>query len=289
MPVSGVPVRVFISYAHDDPAHDDRVRGFWLFLRANGVDARLDLPAAERRVDWAQWMTRQVRDADRVLVIASPKYKQRGEGDAGPDEGRGAQWEAGLIREIFYADQQAGLQRVLPVVLPGCSADDIPLWLGPKSTTHYLVSDFTVAGAETLLRLLTGQPWETEPPLGTVPFLPQRGAGAPVAMPDRPGLRTEVVIEAAVSGEGKLDSAVWVAGSAVCRRLAPLPGYGARCGCLGWLPGTGWPMRAAAWPRRCLMTPLSGCWPGCCTGCPPATRWRWCSRQTARRCPCRWS
>ncbi len=62
MPVSGVPVRVFISYAHDDPAHDDRVRGFWLFLRANGVDARLDLPAAERRVDWAQWMTRQVRD-----------------------------------------------------------------------------------------------------------------------------------------------------------------------------------------------------------------------------------
>lgn len=43
-----VPVRVLISYAHDDQAHMERVREFWLFLRANGVDARLDLPAAEQ-------------------------------------------------------------------------------------------------------------------------------------------------------------------------------------------------------------------------------------------------
>ena len=76
------PVRVFISYAHDDEAHQERVRGFWLFLRANGIDARLDLPAAERRLDWAQWMTRQVRDADRILVVASPEYRRRAEGDA---------------------------------------------------------------------------------------------------------------------------------------------------------------------------------------------------------------
>ena len=60
----------------------------------NGIDASLDLPAAEERVDWAQWMTREIRDADHVLVIASPEYKRRGEGDAGPDEGRGVQWEA---------------------------------------------------------------------------------------------------------------------------------------------------------------------------------------------------
>src|SRR5437016_3040745 len=84
-----VPVRVFISYAHDDAVHEERVRQFWLFLRAQGVDARLDLPAAEQRVDWAQWMTQEVRDADRVLVIASPEYKKRAEGDAGPGEGRG--------------------------------------------------------------------------------------------------------------------------------------------------------------------------------------------------------
>ena len=121
-------------------AHEDRVRDLWVFLRAKGMDARLDLPAAEQRLDWAQWMTQEVRDADWVLVIASPEYKRRAEGDAAPDEGRGVQWEARLIREVFYTDQEAGLRRFLPVVLPGCSADDIPLWLAPASASHYLVT-----------------------------------------------------------------------------------------------------------------------------------------------------
>src|SRR4029077_2705742 len=76
-----------------------------------------------------------------------------------------------------YADQQTGLQRFLPVVLPGCSADGIPLWLGPASTTHYIVGEYTVAGADKLLRLLTGQPWETEPPVGPVPVLLPRYPG----------------------------------------------------------------------------------------------------------------
>jgi hypothetical protein len=134
----------------------------------------LDLPAAEQRVDWAQWMTLQLRDADWVLAIASPEYKRRSEGDALPGDGRGVQWEGRLIRELFYANQDEGLRRMLPVVLPGCSADDIPLWLAPVSATYYLVSDYTVGGAEKLLRVLTGQPWETEPPLGTLPTLPPR-------------------------------------------------------------------------------------------------------------------
>lgn len=37
--------RVFISYAHDDQKHVDRVRDFWSFLRSCGIDAELDLPA----------------------------------------------------------------------------------------------------------------------------------------------------------------------------------------------------------------------------------------------------
>ena len=123
-------------------------------------------------------MTREVRDADRVLVIASPAYKQRAEGDAGPGEGRGVQWEARLIRDLFYADQQAGLRRFLPVVLPGCSPADIPLWLAPASATYYQVGEFTVAGAEDLLRVLTGQPGVLEPPLGTAPVLPPRAGGS---------------------------------------------------------------------------------------------------------------
>jgi hypothetical protein len=217
-----VPLRVFVSYAHDDAAHVEQVRDFWLFLRANGIDARLDLPAAEQRQDWAQWMTRGVRDADRILVVASPAYRRRGEGDARADEGRGVQFEGRLIRDRFYADQDAGLRQVLPVVLPGGSADDLPLWLFPAAATHYAVTDYTVAGAEPLLRVLTGQPREITPVLGAVPYLPSRGA-VPLTRQAPPALRTRVVIEARVSDDGRIRSAVWLGGSLLCQRQEPLP------------------------------------------------------------------
>jgi hypothetical protein len=105
----GAARRVFISYAHepDDPCHRDLVREFWLFLRANGIDARVDLTGEEVRRDWAQWMTTQIRAADFVLVVSSPSYRIRAEGGEAPSRGRGVQWEARQIRDRLYADQEA--------------------------------------------------------------------------------------------------------------------------------------------------------------------------------------
>ena len=87
------------------------------------------------------------------------------------------QWEARLVRDAFYNNQHA-LSRFLPVVLPGQSVDGVPDFLGPHICTVYTVTDFTVAGAEPLLRLLTRQPEETEPPLGTPPVLRARAPAA---------------------------------------------------------------------------------------------------------------
>lgn len=164
----------FISYAHDNQKHVDQVRAFWKFLRSCGIDGQLDLPAGERRQDWALWMLRGIRDSRHVLVVASPEYKRRAEGDAPVDEGMGVRWEALLLRNLVYNDPVAALDRIIPVILPGGSAADLPVWLGGSSHTHYPVEEFTVAGGEKLLRLLTGQPYETVPPLGPVPELPPR-------------------------------------------------------------------------------------------------------------------
>ena len=141
------PPRVFISYAHDSDDHLEAVRDLWILLRENGVDARIDRVAAEQRQDWTLWMEEQVAAADRILVVAPPAYKQRAGHEADPDQGRGVQYEARLIRNLFYANQ-SDLQRFLPVVLPGGSTDDVPTFLSPAIATVYQVSAFTVPGAE---------------------------------------------------------------------------------------------------------------------------------------------
>jgi TIR domain/SEFIR domain len=156
---AGTPTRVFISYAHDSAEHEDAVRELWLLLRRYGVDATLDKPAAERRQDWPLWMLDQVRQADYVLVIASSAYRSRAEGLATADEARGIQFEAALIREELYKNREQNFGRFLPVVLPGHSVEEIPLFLGPTTGSIYRVAELTETGIGPLLRLLTEQPW----------------------------------------------------------------------------------------------------------------------------------
>ena len=185
-PGDGEPVRVFISYAYESDEHVAAVRDLWVFLRSQGIDARLDLPEAERRQEWPSWMLEQVRDARYVLVVASPAYKRHSEGVRTADDRRGVQFESRLIREFFYRDQAAGMERFLPVLLPGVSVECIPEFLSPAFMTYYRVDSMTVAGCEALLRVLTGQPYEVEPPLGPVPVLAPRAPERQPAREPRP-------------------------------------------------------------------------------------------------------
>jgi len=164
--------RVLISYAHESPERDARVEHLYELLRENGVDAQLDVIAAEEPQDWVLWMTDEIRRAEQVLVIVSPVYKRRFERTGQTGEGLGVQWEGRLIRNSIYRDQAGGQAKFLPVLLPGADVEDIPDVFQPDGGTHYRVDDFTVAGAERLLRLLTRQPARIAPDLGPVPHLP---------------------------------------------------------------------------------------------------------------------
>jgi tetratricopeptide (TPR) repeat protein len=120
-------------------------------------------------------MADQIREADYILVIASPAYRQRAQGQSGQQAGRGVQWEARLIRDAFYNDP-LGVNRFMPVVVPGQTIDGVPDFLAPATTTIYHVDSFTLSGAEALLRVLLDQPIDIEPPLGQQPPLPSRPA-----------------------------------------------------------------------------------------------------------------
>jgi len=165
--------RVFVTYAHDSAEHVDLVLRFATLLRRDaGVDVHLDQWYDDGPRDWSAWAGEQIREADFILAVASPAFRLRTEGLAPTGEGRNVQYEAALIRDRLTRDLAEQTRRILPVVLPGRSVAELPAFLRPHTTTHYLVDALTVDAAEHLLAALRG--------VARVP-LPKRGtlAGGP--------------------------------------------------------------------------------------------------------------
>jgi hypothetical protein len=201
---------VLISYAHDDDGHCERVRQLWALLRSVGVDARLDVLAEVEQPYWPDWMSEQVRF---VVVVASPAYRRRAESREEPGAGHGVRWEAQALKDLLHANPEAFGRKVALVVLPGGSVEGFPDWMSPWGRTRHVVSEFTVAGAESLVRLLTGQPLDVEPPLGAAPRLRPRPVSALGAA--SPPLRTQLLIRAEVR-DGLVSSQVSLAGTPLC-------------------------------------------------------------------------
>ncbi|MFE3259452.1 SEFIR domain-containing protein [Nocardia sp. NPDC059091] len=177
-----------MTYSHDTKEHKELVRQFATFLREDaGIDVHLDLWYDTERRDWSSWAIDQLTRADFILVIASPEYKRRAEGSAAPDEGRGAQFEAAILRNELTRNLFEQTRRILPVVLPGRSIDEIPIFLTGYSATRYVIEEFTVDGITDLLVAFTG---EGEHPLPTrgdwigSPFA-RRSRATPVSGPVR--------------------------------------------------------------------------------------------------------
>ncbi|MGM1058561.1 SEFIR domain-containing protein [Saccharothrix sp. Mg75] len=149
--------RVFISYSHDTPEHQQQVHRLATFLRMRmGLDVHVDLWYDNVRRDWSLWAIEQLSEANFILVIASPKFKQRADGMASPHEGRGAQFEAAILRDNLTRNLKEQTERILPVVLPGRSIEEIPIFLNAYSTTRFEISEFTEDGVADLIAAITG-------------------------------------------------------------------------------------------------------------------------------------
>jgi SEFIR domain-containing protein len=164
--------KVFVSYAHESAEHEAQVLEFATFLRGVGVAADLDVWSDHQRQDWYSWAIREMTAANFVVVVASARYRAVGDGSGPAGENRGVQSEAALLREQVYADRATWLAKVLPVLLPGHTTDEIPLFLQPHSASNYPVPSFDVAGAGNLLRVIFGKPGHPAPAVGTEPALP---------------------------------------------------------------------------------------------------------------------
>lgn len=174
------PVPVFISYSRDSAEHANRVAQLASLLRADGVDVEVDLWVESPPEGWPQWMERQIRRAQFVLIICTEAYSRRAEGVDLAQRGRGACWESLLAYQHIYEANSTN-QRFIPVVFSVEDEQHIPVPL--RSFTCYNLS--SVDGYQKLYRRLTSQPLRMKPRLGRIKELaaaPTEGEDASFTM-----------------------------------------------------------------------------------------------------------
>lgn len=160
------PIKVFISYSHDNEEHGQRVRALSDRLRIDGIDCRIDQYEVAPPKGWRRWMEDQIKWADFVLMVCSETYHRRVQGREKTGQGLGATYEATLLLDQLY---ESGMRnsRTIPLLFAGAETTQIPLPL--RTYTCYYLDANDEAYEEqyqALYRHLTGQPRIEAPPLG---------------------------------------------------------------------------------------------------------------------------
>jgi tetratricopeptide (TPR) repeat protein len=164
------PPKVFISYSHDSPEHEDRVLDLAKRLvEKDGIDVSLDRFVNPPPASWPKWMNAEMKAADFILVVCSATYLAKVESKVKPGEGKGVKWESLLSYQQIY-DNDSDSSRFIPVLLEGGKYEHIPDPL--RGSSHYRPEDD--AEYEKLIRHITNQPETPKPKSGPLRKLPPK-------------------------------------------------------------------------------------------------------------------
>ena len=170
--------KVFISYSWDDEAHKEWVRQLATQLRAEGVDARLDHWHAVPGDQLPEFMEREIRDSDYVIIVCTPSYKAKSEARVG-----GVGYEGGIMTAEVFAKQNH--RKFIPVLARGSWAESAASWLSGKNYIDLSAARYA-AGYKELRKTIYGARAQP-PPLGPPPL----GYKPPLHVQPPERLRTE--------------------------------------------------------------------------------------------------
>jgi hypothetical protein len=155
----------FISYAHEEREHDEWVLDLASKLRHNGVDASLDAWDLIPGQDTTYFMESQIRNADFVVLICTPRYAEKSNIPRG-----GVGYEKNIISaEMLQASDLR--PKFIPILRKGAFENALPTYLGSKYAIDFRESADQKQALNELLRAIFQQPHPKKPPLGENPFL----------------------------------------------------------------------------------------------------------------------
>jgi hypothetical protein len=125
------PLRVFVSYSGTSERHKSWVADLAAFLRANGIDARLDQWHLRKGMDLPQWMSNELELAERVVIISDARYTDRADKRSG-----GVGWETMLIQGDI-SQLPPDTRKYLVIVRENEFNKGIPRYLKTRFSMHW--------------------------------------------------------------------------------------------------------------------------------------------------------
>jgi hypothetical protein len=134
--IGHIPPRVLISYALSSRENEHWVDELFRFLRASGINARLDTPFLRVGMNVVQWMCNELDLADRVILVCDEQYAARADRLHG-----GVGWETRTIQGDLYAEMNPGRPegvptRYIPVVRSLIREEGLPRYLWATRVLH---------------------------------------------------------------------------------------------------------------------------------------------------------
>lgn len=115
--------KVFISYCWEDDEHQK-----WVHKLAEDLADKFEVKIDAKQplgTELNQFMEKMVRDSDKVLIIATPSYKNRADGRI-----KGVGYETSLITNDLVSDQNR--IKFIPIIRKGSKEESFPSYLGNR-------------------------------------------------------------------------------------------------------------------------------------------------------------
>ena len=164
----------FISYSWDGDEHRVWVRALAERLRAAGIDVKLDQWEMAPGDQLTEFMERGIRDHDFVVIICTPKYRQRSDSRAG-----GVGYEGDVMTAEVMTERNQ--RKFIPVWRSGTWADASPAWLRGKYRIDLTRDPYDEQEYNDLLVTLRGERQQAPP----VTEHARQSAGSPRASNSR--------------------------------------------------------------------------------------------------------
>lgn len=167
--------RAFISYSRDSEEHKNWVRALATRLRGDGVETTLDQWHLVPGDQLPAFMERAVRDSDYVLIVCTPRYKERSENRIG-----GVGYEGDIITgEVLTTRNE---RKFIPILRQGQWPLAAPSWLAGKYYVDLCGEPYPEHQYTDLLTTMLGMRPQAPPVRGT----PQHVAGSSSQVPPAP-------------------------------------------------------------------------------------------------------